>query len=252
MGWDGTGTDETVCPTFENKRHPAFSYGYHKSRMSAKSFLTDPKLHEYTVAHSLREVPILRRLREETAIHPRAIMQIPPEQGELLGLLLRAAGARRVLEVGVFTGYSSLAMALALPPDGRIVACDVSEEYTSVARRYWKEAGVEGKIDLRIAPARETLQALIAAGHAGGFDFAFIDADKPSYPEYYELALQLLRTGGLMALDNMLQRGAVVDPSDTAENTVVIRNLNAYIAADLRVFATLLPLGDGVTLVIKK
>ena len=220
--------------------------------MSEKTFLRDLKLHEYAVAHSLREAPILESLRQETARHPHAIMQIPPEQGELFGLLIRATGARHVLEVGVFTGYSSLAMALALPHDGRVVACDISDEYTSVARRYWRQAGVQHKIDLRIAPALETLRALLQEGRAGTFDFAFIDADKPAYHRYYELALELLRPGGLMALDNMLQRGSVVDPSDHSENTVAIRALNDHIAADVRVFATLLPLGDGVTLVVKK
>lgn len=219
--------------------------------MAEKSYLLDSKLFDYIVAHSVREPDILRRLREETAAHPDAIMQITPAQGELLALLTYSTRAKKVLEVGVFTGYSSLRVALALPPDGKLIACDISEEYTSVARRYWQEAGVAAKIELHIAPAIETLHRLIAEGQEGSFDFAFIDADKPNYKHYYEAAVKLVRTGGLIALDNMLQHGSVVDPADHSVNTVAIRAMNDRIAADQRVLATLLPVADGLSLAVK-
>ena len=220
--------------------------------MSSKSLFADSTLDRYISAQAQTEPEILQRLRAETSAHPQAIMQIAPEQGHFFSLLVRAIGARKTLEVGVFTGYSSLAVALALPEDGRLIACDVSEEYTSVARRYWLEAGVTDKIDLRIAPAAQTLTVLINEGHAGTFDFVFIDADKTGYNAYYELALQLLRKGGLIALDNMLQSGKVADPTQTDASTEAIRVLNAKIAKDERVAATLLPLADGVTLALKK
>ncbi len=220
--------------------------------MADKSYLLDSRIHQYVVAHSLREPEILGRLREETASHPQAIMQIPPEQGELFGLLVRATGARKVLEVGVFTGYSSLCVALALPPDGRLIACDISEEFTKTARRYWKEAGVEDKIDLRIGPAIETVGKLVEEGHADSFDFAFIDADKTSYKHYYEHALRLVRRGGLIALDNMLQQGRVIDPEAKDENTLAIREVNDTIARDERVQASLLPIADGVMLAVRR
>lgn len=219
--------------------------------MAEKSFLLDQKLHDYIVAHSVREPDVLRRLREETASHPRAIMQIPPEQGEFLALLIRALSAKKALEVGVFTGYSSLRVALALPPSGRLIACDISEEYTSIARRYWEEAGVAGKIELHIAPAKETLNKLLADGQEGSFDFAFIDADKPAYKDYYEAALKLIRKGGMIALDNMLQHGSVTDMADESTNTVAIREMNDRIAGDPRVAASLLPVSDGLTLAVK-
>jgi caffeoyl-CoA O-methyltransferase len=219
--------------------------------MAEKSFL-DPKLEHYVADHSVREPDVLRRLREETASHPMAIMQIAPSQGQLFDLLIRATAAKNVLEVGVFTGYSSLRVALALPDDGRIVACDVSEEFTSVARRYWQEAGVVHKIDLRIAPATETLRALLAEGREGAFDYAFIDADKTNYDNYYEAALRLVRPGGTIVLDNMLQSGNVIDPANQEPNTLAIRALNAKIAADDRVIACLLPIADGVTLAVRR
>jgi predicted O-methyltransferase YrrM len=220
--------------------------------MPDKTFLADPALYRYTLEHSLREPEILRRLRAETASYPNAQMQISPDQGEFFGLLVRAIGARKVLEVGVFTGYSSLAVMLSLPLDGRLVACDISEEYTHVARRYWQEAGVADRVELHIGPAAETLENLAANGHRESFDFAFIDADKSSYDRYYEFALQLVRKGGLIALDNMLQSGKVIDPSAGDRDTVAIRALNDKIAADQRVFASLLPLADGITLAFKK
>ena len=178
---------------------------------------------------------------------------VPPEQGQLLQVLVRMLGARRTIEVGVFTGYSSLAVALVLPADGRIVACDISDEYTSVARRYWEEGGVSGKIDLRIGPASETLDRMIAAGERGSYDFAFIDADKTGYARYYEQCLELIRPGGLIALDNMLQSGQVFadEPVEDA-NVAAIRRLNEFIHGDMRVDALLLPFGDGVTLAVKR
>jgi predicted O-methyltransferase YrrM len=220
--------------------------------MSRYEGLIDPVIVDYVLTNSVHEPEILARLRHETAVHPKSNFQIPPEQGQLMRVLIRMARARRVIEIGVFTGYSSLAMALALPPDGQIVACDVSEEYTQVARRYWAEAGVNGKIDLRIAPASQTLDALLAAGEMGAFDFAFIDADKTGYPVYYEQCLKLLRTGGVIALDNMLSRGRVMDLSNSEPDTLALRAMNQFIHKDERVDAFLLPFGDGLTLAVKR
>jgi caffeoyl-CoA O-methyltransferase len=195
---------------------------------------------------------VQERLRRETQAHPRAGMQIGPDQGLFLGLLVRMLDARRVVEVGTFTGYSALAMAMALPPGGRIVCCDVSEEYTAVARRYWKEAGVEDRIDLRLAPARDTLAALLKAEGPGSQDLAFIDADKTSYDAYYEACLQLLRPGGVIAIDNVLWSGRVADPAVTDADTAALRALNVKIRDDRRVDAVVLSVGDGVTLARKK
>ena len=211
-----------------------------------------PELGEYIRAVSLREAPILARLREETASNPRATMQVTPEQGQFLALMVGLMGARRTLEVGVFTGYSSLVVALALPEDGQIVACDISEEWTSVGRRYWKEAGVEHKIDLHIRPALETLRQLIADGHQGSFDLAFIDADKPNYQAYYECALELLRPAGLIVADNVLWEGSVIDPTDQDASTVAIREFNQRIQTDTRVSISLVPIGDGLMLAQKR
>jgi predicted O-methyltransferase YrrM len=200
---------------------------------------------------TLREPEPLRRLREATEDHPRASMQIGPEQGQFLHFLARLIGARNVLEVGVFMGYSSSWIALALPPGGRILACDVSEEYTGIARNTWREAGVEDKIDLRLAPAVETLDSLIAAGQSGAFDMAFIDADKANYSNYYERALQLVRPGGLIAADNTLWDGSVADPADKDPDTEAIRAFNLKLHGDERVALTLATIGDGVTLACK-
>jgi len=209
-------------------------------------------LHEYLLAASLREPEVLRRLREETAGHPEARMQISPEQGQLMGLLAQLIGARQAIEVGVFTGYSSIAVALALPDDGRLVACDLSEEHTDVARRWWREAGVEHKIDLRLAPALDTLERLIAEGLAGGFDFAFIDADKESYDAYYERLLVLVRRGGLITVDNVLWSGRVIDPGhDDDPDTMAIRRFNEKVRDDARVAMSLVPIGDGLTVARK-
>jgi predicted O-methyltransferase YrrM len=211
-----------------------------------------PELAEYIRRVSLREPDVLRRLRQETASHPRVSMQISPEQGQFMDVLIHMLGARRTLEIGVFTGYSSLVVALALPDDGRIIACDVSEEYTSVARRYWREAGVDRKIDLRLRPALETLNDLIALGQAGSFDFAFIDADKENYDNYYERCLTLLRPGGLIAVDNVLWSGRVIDAADQDVDTRAIREFNNKLQADERVWLSMLPIRDGVTLACKK
>jgi caffeoyl-CoA O-methyltransferase len=220
--------------------------------MSNRTVSLDNALYEYLLGASLREHPALARLRAETATHPQVNMQIAPEQGQFMALLVRLMGARRCIEVGVFTGYSSLAVALALPPGGRIVACDVSDEYTAMARRYWAEAGVADRIDLRLAPALETLDALLAAGEAGRYDFAFIDADKEAYPEYYERLLQLLRPGGLIAVDNTLWDGAVADPADQEPDTVAIRAFNERLHGDERIDLSLVPIGDGLTLARKR
>ena len=209
-------------------------------------------LYGYLLDTSLRESALLKRLRDETAAHPQARMQISPEQGQFMQLLVKLLGARRCVEVGVFTGYSSLAVALALPADGHILACDVSEEFTAVARRYWKEAGVAGKIELKLAPARETLDARLKAGEAASYDFGFIDADKANYAHYYERILQLLRPGGMVAVDNVLWSGRVLDNADKSEDTAAIRAFNKALHHDERVDLSMLPIGDGLTLARKR
>ncbi len=219
--------------------------------MSARTIELADKIYDYLLANSLREPPLLARLREETAAMPAASMQIGPDQGQFMALLVELIGARRTLEVGTFTGYSALVVALALPADGRVVACDISEEFTAVARRYWAEAGVADKIDLRLGPAVETLDALIAEGLSGTFDFMFIDADKQGYDAYYERGLTLLRPGGLIAIDNVLWHGAVADPDRQDEETRAIRALNRKVQADERVSISLVPIGDGLMLARK-
>ena len=220
--------------------------------MSARTIALTDKVYDYLLANSLREPPLLARLREETAVMPAANMQIGPEQGQFMALLVELIGARRTLEVGTFTGYSALSVALALPADGRVVACDISEEFTAVARRYWAEAGVADKIDLRLGPAVETLDALIAEGLSGAFDFMFIDADKQGYDAYYERGLALLRPGGLIAIDYVLWNGAVADPARQDEETRAIRALNRKVQADERVGISLVPIGDGLMLARKR
>jgi predicted O-methyltransferase YrrM len=220
--------------------------------MSNQTLPLDDRLYRYLLDHSVHEPEVLTALRHETAQHPMAQMQIAPEQGQLMALLVQLLGVTKALEVGVFTGYSALRVALAMPPEGKLVACDVSEEYTAIARRYWEQAGVADKIDLRIAPATETLDQLIRAGEANSFDFAFIDADKSGYPTYYEQALQLVRPGGLIALDNMLWSGQVADAAVQDKRTSILRDLNAAIYHDSRVVASLLPIADGLTLAMKK
>lgn len=220
--------------------------------MSVATLAMTEALYAYLLRTTLREPQVLQRLRAETAKLPSGSMQISPEQGQLMALLVQLVGARRVLEIGTFTGYSSTVMALALPPDGQLLACDLSEEWTNVARRYWREAGVESKIELRLGPARATLDALIADGETGSFDFAFIDADKTAYDDYYERCLTLVRPGGLVAIDNALWSGAVADDTDQRENTRAIRALNAKIASDPRVTSSLVPIGDGLHLARKR
>ncbi len=220
--------------------------------MSKQTLGLDNQLYDYLLSVSLREPDILRQLREETANYPTARMQITPEQGQFMALLVQLLGATKTLEVGVFTGYSSLCVALALPPNGKIVACDVSEEYTAIARRYWEAAGVADKIDLRLAPALETLDELLAAGQAETFDFAFIDADKGNYERYYERSLQLIRPGGLIAIDNVLWSGRVADSQVQDKNTAVIRAFNNKLHQDERVTLSLVPIADGLTLALKR
>jgi len=209
-------------------------------------------LYDYILSVSLHEDPLLRRLREETAQDYMARMKIEPEQGQFMALLVQLAGARKALEIGVYTGYSSICVAAALPADGRLVACDVSEPWTAVARRYWREAGVHDRIDLRLAPALETLDALLAAGETETFDFAFIDADKENYLAYYERVLELLRPGGLLAVDNTLWSGSVIDPADQDTDTRAIRAFNEALHADTRVQLSLVPIADGLTLARKR
>ncbi len=221
--------------------------------MSIQSIgLSDP-LYQYLIANSVHEPEILTQLRLETARHPLANMQISPEQGQLMGLLVKLIGAKKCLEVGVFTGYSSLVVALNLPDDGRSIACDISDEFTSIARKYWQQAGVSHKIDLRIAPALVTLDRLIADGETDTFDFAFIDADKNNYAAYYDRCLQLVRPGGLILVDNVLWYGRVADPSMNADKrTQAIKALNQQIYHDDRVQISLIPIGDGLTIARKK
>ena len=214
--------------------------------------LSDP-LYQYLLANSVREPEILAKLRAETAQHPLVNMQISPEQGQFMGLLVQLIGAKRCLEVGVFTGYSSLAVALNLPDDGQIIACDVSDEFTSIARRYWQEAGVADKISLYIAPALATLDRLILNGESGTFDFAFIDADKNNYGAYYDRCFQLVRQGGLILVDNVLWYGRVADPAmDNDKRTQAIKQINQQIYHDDRVQISLIPIGDGLTIARKK
>lgn len=211
------------------------------------------QIYDFMMNNSLREPDVLRRLREETVTsNPQAVMAVSPIQGQFMMSLIKLIGAVKTLEVGVFTGYSSLCTALALPPQGRIVACDVSEEWTSAARRYWAEAGVADKITLRLAPAVETLDTLLAEGQAGTFDFAFIDADKQNYDNYYERALHLVRKGGLIIFDNMLWYGKVADPGVQDADTVALRSLNEKLHRDERVFVSLIAVGDGMSLAIKQ
>jgi len=220
--------------------------------MSRRTLTIDDRLFDYVLRHN-RERPELAALREATASHPRANMQISPEQGALMQMLVKLIGARRTIEVGVFTGYSALAVALALPPDGRILACDISDEFTRVGRPYWDRAGIASKIELVLAPALETLDARIAAGQAGQYDFAFIDADKSNYDGYYERCLKLLRSGGLIAIDNVLWSGRVAEPVEAAKDpdTAALQQLNTKLQRDDRVDLALVPISDGLTLARK-
>lgn len=220
--------------------------------MSTRTLSLTDDIQRYLVEHSVREHPVLARLRAVTAGMPNSNMQIGPEQGQFMALLARLVGARRCIEIGVFTGYSSLAVALALPDDARILACDVSEEWTAVARKFWREAGVDHKIELRLQPAARTLKERIAAGEAGSYDFAFIDADKEGYGEYYDLSLELLRPGGLITVDNTLWSGEVANPKTADANARVLREFNDKLHRDERIDLSLVPIGDGLTLARKR
>lgn len=219
--------------------------------MSKQTIGLETQLYEYLLSVSLREAEILTQLRQETASHPMSQMQISPEQGQFMALLVKLIGAKKCLEVGVFTGYSSLAVALALPENGQLIACDVSEEYTNIARKYWQTAGINQKIKLHIAPALETLDRLISEGETNSFDFAFIDADKSNYEHYYERCLQLVHPGGLIAIDNVLWSGRVADPQVEDHRTNKIRQFNEKLHQDKRIFLSLVPIADGLTLALK-
>jgi caffeoyl-CoA O-methyltransferase len=219
--------------------------------MSRRTIDLDDTLYQYLLDHSLREHPEQAALREATRTHPRAGMQISPEQGQFMTLLVRLIGAKRTIEIGTFTGYSALTVALALPPEGRILACDISDEYTSIGKPFWQRAGVADRIELVIAPAARTLDARIAAGEADGYDFAFIDADKERYDDYYERCLQLVRQGGLIAFDNTLWGGDVARPAKDAD-TRALQILNDKLHRDERIDMAMLPIGDGLTLARKR
>jgi predicted O-methyltransferase YrrM len=220
--------------------------------MSRRAINLTDTVYDYLLGHSVREHPVLAELRAETAKVKHSGMQISPDQGQLMALLVKLIGARNTIEVGVYTGYSSLAVALALPEEGRIVACDVSEEWTAIARRYWERAGVARKIDLRLAAATRTLEQLLREGGAGRHDFAFIDADKTNYARYYELCMELVRSGGLIAIDNTLWSGTVADPAVNDADTEAIRAVNDLLHRDARIELAMLPVGDGLTLALKK
>ena len=220
--------------------------------MSNRTIAITESIYQYLCDHSVREDPILKELRDYTYDMEERAMQIAPEQGQFMQMLVKLIGAKNTIEVGVFTGYSSLAIAFALPEDGRIVACDVNPQYTSVAEKFWVSAGVREKIDLRIGPAKDTLLGLINGGFTGTFDFAFIDADKINYDHYYELCLQLIRPGGLITVDNVLWGGAVSDDAINDVDTNAIRALNDKLHQDKRIDLSLVPVGDGLTLAMKR
>lgn len=218
--------------------------------MSNKTLCITEELYEYMLSVSLREPDVLRELRDETRQDENANMQISPEQGQFMGLLVKMLGARRTLDIGVYTGYSSLCIGLALPKDGKVIACDDNREWTDMAKRYWQMAGVADKIELYLGPAQQTLESLLGKG-PDSFDFAFIDADKMNYDMYYEYCLQLIRPGGLIAIDNVLWGGAVADASINDDDTVAIRTLNRKIHTDPRVEISLVPIADGLALARK-
>lgn len=220
--------------------------------MSNRTLNLNETVYEYLLEHSLRESPLLKQVREETATLEMAQMQISPEQGQFLNLLIKLLGARQIIEIGVFTGYSALCMAEALPADGRLLACDINREWTDIARHYWRQAGLDQKMELLLAPAAETLQRLIENGNTNSFDFAFIDADKGNYLTYYEQCLELVRQGGMIGIDNTLWGGDVADPGINDDDTRAIRALNDTLHSDARVDISLLPIGDGLTLALKR
>ncbi|AZZ93235.1 O-methyltransferase [Hahella sp. KA22] len=220
--------------------------------MSKQTLNMNDSLYQYLQVTGVRESKVLHALRDETNRHEMARMQIAPEQGQFLTLLTKLTGARKAIEVGTFTGYSSICIAEGLPKDGKLICCDVSEEWTSIARRYWCLAGLTDRIDLRLAPAMETLNKLLDEGHARTFDFAFIDADKTNYDNYYEACLRLLRPGGLIAVDNVLWDGKVADPTERDDDTCAIRALNEKLMRDKRIDYSMVPIADGVSLARKK
>jgi len=220
--------------------------------MASKTHFLSAAVRRYVAAHSAQPDALLDELRAETAREPMARMQVAPEQGALLALLVRMAGAKRAIEIGTFTGYSAICIARALAPGGRLLTCDVNETWTATARAFWARAGLAGCIDLRLAPALDTLDELIARDEAGKFDFAFIDADKERYDAYYERCLALLRSGGLIVIDNVLWSGAVAGTKDQAPSTVALRQLNDKLVADPRVEVAMVPIGDGITLALKR
>jgi predicted O-methyltransferase YrrM len=243
--------DLTAVPAFVVRRNRSL-VPIVRTNMSSRNAFIDDRIYQYILDHSLRELPVLEQLRQVTEDMPSGRMQVSPDQGQLMALIVRLTGARRIVEVGTFTGYSSTVMALALPEGGSLVACDVSTEYTDVARQYWQQAGVAEKIELRLGPAEDTLSTLLKEGQAATFDLAFIDADKESYGVYYEKCLELLHPGGLIMIDNVLWSGRTADPAINDEDTVAIRELNAFIHRDERVDCSLLSVGDGLTLARKR
>jgi predicted O-methyltransferase YrrM len=219
--------------------------------MTRKTLTITDQIYDYLLSVSLKETDAQRELREETAKLKQAMMQISPDQGQFMALLVKLMGAKKIIEVGVFTGYSSLCMALAMPDDGHIVACDINKEYTDIARRYWQKAGVADKIELILAPAIETLDKLLNKGEQESYDFVFIDADKPEYPDYYERSLQLVRPGGLIVIDNVLWYGKPADSNEKDKDTQAIREFNQKLHNDTRVQISMLTIADGVTLAMK-
>ncbi len=220
--------------------------------MTNRTLTIDDRLYRYLLDNSLRETPLMRELRELTLEQEMARMQIAPEQGQFMALLVELFGARKIIEIGTFTGYSALCLAQAMPADGRLICCDVNREWTAIGLDFWQQAGLQKKIELRIAPALQTLDDLLRGGEASCFDMAFIDADKTNYRGYYERCLELLRPGGLLMLDNMLWSGAVADPDDLGEDTLALRELNSMLHQDMRVSISLVPIGDGLTLARKR
>lgn len=220
--------------------------------MSNRSIGLDDQTYDYLLEVSLRESAVCRRLREETAGMTQSNMQIAPEQGQFMALVARMIGAERFLEVGTFTGYSALVVALVLPDHGRVEALDISEEWTAIARRYWREAGVEDRISLRLNPAIDTLNELVDEGRSGTFDLAFIDADKTGYVDYFEACMELVRPGGVIMIDNTLWDGAVADPATRDTDTEAIRRFNRHVHNDSRIDLSLVPIGDGLTMARKK
>lgn len=220
--------------------------------MSDATLNLSPTVYDYLIKHSLRELAVLTELRKETHKLTESRMQISPEQGQFMALLMEILAAKKTLDIGTFTGYSALAVALALPADGKVFALDVSDQWTNIAKKFWQDSGAGNKIELKLGPAVDSLKMLIANGESGTFDFAFIDADKANYDQYYELSLQLLRKGGLIAVDNVLWDGKVADPEENDQSTNAIRALNSKILKDERVTISMLPIGDGLTLARKR